>query len=235
MTSAQTRLRVTIWNEYRQEREEEETARTYPQGIHGALAAELGRDASLEIRTATLDEPEHGLPPAVLDATDVLLWWGHRAHREVSAACVDRIEARVRAGMGFVALHSAHFAEPFIRLMGTSCKLGHWAENGRRETLWVVAPDHPVAQGLAPSFSLPQTEMYCEPFDVPPPDELLLVSAFEGGEAFRSGCVWHRGRGRVVYLRPGHETYRIYHDPHMLRLLANTVHWLGSPSSPPSS
>ena len=218
-------VRVTVWNEFRQERTDEPVGRIYPDGIHGAIAAGL-RDAGadLDVRTATLDEPVHGLSEPVLAGTDVLTWWGHVAHNEVADAVVDRVYRRVLDGMGLVVLHSGHHSRIFRRLMGTSCDL-KWREDGKRERLWVVDPSHPIADGLGESIVLDEEEMYGEHFDIPAPDELVLVSWFEGGEVFRSGCAWRRGRGRVVYLRPGHETHPTYFDPGMRRLIANSVRW----------
>ncbi|MDF2703261.1 MAG: trehalose utilization protein ThuA [Rubrobacteraceae bacterium] len=87
---------------------------------HAAPAAL--RDGGLpEVHIATLDEPEHGLTEEVLDATDVLLWWGHMAHDEVADEVVERIHERVLGGMGLIVPHSGHFSEIFKRLMGTSC------------------------------------------------------------------------------------------------------------------
>lgn len=216
-------LRVTVWNEFRHERSDPAVAAIYPDGIHEALAGPL-RAAGLDVRTATLDEPEHGLPEAALAATDVLLWWGHKAHEEVADAVAERVQARVLGGMGLVALHSAHFSKPFKRLMGTSCDL-KWRVAGERERIWVVAPGHPIAAGLPERIDLAPEEMYGEPFDVPPPEELVFVSWFQGGEVFRSGCCWRRGRGRVFYFRPGHETYPSYHDPLVQRVILNAVGW----------
>ena len=233
-------IRVTVWNEHRQERSDSPVARIYPDGIHAAIADGLrGLDTGggepgdesgddLEVRTATLDEPGNGLPDDVLATTDVLTWWGHVAHDEVPAELVDRVQARVLDGMGLVVLHSGHFSRIFKRLMGTTCDL-KWREDGRRERLWVVDPSHPIAAGLGESFVLGEEEMYGEHFDIPAPDELVLVSWFEGGEVFRSGCTWRRGRGRVVYLRPGHETHPTYFDPGMRRLIANAVRWAAAP------
>ena len=119
---------------------------------------------------------------------------------------VDRVQARVLDGMGLIVLHAGHFSKIFKRLMGTSCDL-KWREDGRRERLWVVDPSHPIAEGVGESFVLAEEEMYGEHFDIPPPDELVFVSWFEGGEVFRSGCTYRRGRGRVFYFRPGHETH----------------------------
>jgi trehalose utilization protein len=222
-------LRVTVWNEFRHERASPAVGKIYPQGIHEALAAPL-RATGHAVRTATLDEPEHGLSTGVLEATDVLLWWGHKAHAEVRDEVVDRVHARVLQGMGLIALHSAHFSKIFKRLMGTSCDL-KWREAGERERLWVVAPGHPIAAGLPERIELAREEMYGEHFDIPVPDELVLISWFQGGEVFRSGCCYRRGAGRVFYFRPGHETYPTYHDPAIQRLIANAVRW-AAPSAP---
>jgi len=222
--------RVTVWNEFRQERRDEPVRAVYPDGIHAAIADGLrAAGGDLEVRTATLDEPEQGLPDTVLASTDVLTWWGHAAHADVSNATVDRVQARVLDGMGLVVLHSGHHSRIFKRLMGTSCDL-KWREDGRRERLWVVDPSHPITEGLDDSIVLPEEEMYGEHFDIPAPDELVLVSWFEGGEVFRSGCCYTRGRGRVFYFRPGHETHPTYFLPHVRRVIANGVELAAGPS-----
>jgi trehalose utilization protein len=215
--------RVTVWNEFRHERSNPQVGAVYPDGIHEALAAPL-RQAGFEVRTATLDAPEHGLGAGVLEATDVLLWWGHQAHAEVRDEVALRIHARVLDGMGLIALHSAHFSKIFKGLMGTSCDL-KWREADERERLWVVAPGHPIAAGLPERIELAREEMYGEHFDIPAPDELVLISWFQGGEVFRSGCCFRRGAGRIFYFRPGHETYPTYHEPEIQRLIANAVRW----------
>ncbi|HET7031153.1 MAG TPA: ThuA domain-containing protein [Candidatus Limnocylindrales bacterium] len=219
--------RVTVWGEHRQERSDAAVAAIYPEGIHGAIAAGL-RDAGHDVRTATLDEAEHGLTDEVLASTDVLTWWGHVAHDEVSDAVVGRVQARVLDGMGLIVLHSGHHSRVFRRLMGTTANL-HWREAGERERIWVVDRSHPIANGLGESFVLDEEEMYGEPFDVPPPDELVLISWFQGGEVFRSGCCWRRGRGRIFYFRPGHETHPTYHQPIVRRVIANAVGWAAGP------
>lgn len=215
--------RVTVWNEYRQERDSDEVAAVYPDGIHVAIAEGL-RERGHDVRTATLDEPEHGLSEDVLAATDVLTWWGHRAHDEVSDEVVDRVVARVHGGMGLIVLHSGHYSKPLRRLLGTSCAL-KWRQSGERERVWVVEPGHPIAAGLDECFEVPRAEMYGERFDVPAPDDLVLCSWFEGGEVFRSGCCYTRGKGRLFYFRPGHETYPIYRQPEIRTVLANAVEW----------
>ena len=220
-------LRITVWNEFRHERDNDTVRALYPDGIHQvlaeALAEHLGDQA--EIRTATLDEPQHGLTADVLAATDVLTWWGHGAHDEVQDAVVDAVQQRVLEGMGLLVLHSAHASKIFRRLMGTGCML-RWREAAERERIWTVSPGHPICEGLQDEhFELPRTEMYGEFFDIPAPDELVFISWFEGGEVFRSGCTFHRGKGRIFYFRPGHETFPIYYDENVRRILANGVRW----------
>ena len=217
-------MNITVWNEHVHEREEGEAARIYPDGIHATIAAFL--DGLGTVRTATLAEPSHGLEPEVLDATDVLLWWGHTAHDDVADEVVERVVERVWAGMGLVVLHSGHYSKPFKRLMGTSCDL-QWRHD-ERETVWTVAPGHPITAGIPASFVIPEQEMYGEFFDVPPPEQLVFISSFTGGEVFRSGGCWTRGRGRVYYFSPGHENNPVYHQPDVQRVLVNGTRWAAS-------
>ncbi len=222
-------IRVTVWNEYRHERRSERVRQVYPDGIHAAIAAMLG-EQGFAARTATLDEPEHGLTTDVLDATDVLIWWGHIAHREVSDEIVDRVQQRVLGGMGLIVLHSGHFSKIFKRLMGTSCDL-KWRDDDR-ERIWVLEPGHPIAQGLGEYIELPE-EMYGEPFDVPAPETLVFVSWFGGGEVFRSGCCYTRGNGKIFYFRPGHETLPTYYNPDVQRVIVNAVRWAAPTTNKP--
>jgi trehalose utilization protein len=216
-------IRVTIWNENLHEKTNPQVTAIYPEGIHGALARGLQSNA-VEIRTATLDQPEHGLGEDVLRETDVLIWWGHIAHGQVDNAIVERVHQRVLAGMGLIVLHSGHFSKIFKKLMGTTCDL-KWREANEKERLWIVDPSHPIARGMGEYFELPEEEMYGEHFDIPAPDELIIVSWFAGGEIFRSGCTWRRGQGKIFYFRPGHETYPTYYNADVLRVLQNGIQW----------
>jgi len=220
---------VTVWNEYRHERKNPAIAEIYPEGMHAAIAAGLNAAEGIRARTATLDEPDHGLGEEVLAGTDVLIWWGHMAHNEVRDEIVERVQAHVISGMGIICLHSAHFSKIFRRLMGTTCSL-KWREAGEREVIWCTRPGHPIVEDLPDPIVLEHTEMYGEFFDVPEPDETIFISSFAGGEVFRSGCVWRRGAGKVFYFRPGHETYPIFHDANVRKVLANAVRWMAPPA-----
>ena len=225
------RISVIVWNEYQHERENAAVRAIYPDGLHAVIAQALLETPGLnpgalplDVGTATLDEPEHGLSEARLAHCDVLVWWGHKAHASVSDEVVERVQRRVLEGMGLIVLHSGHFSKIFRRLLGTNCSL-KWREADEKERIWVVEPSHPIAAGLPEYFELPFEEMYGERFDVPPPDETVFISWFEGGEVFRSGLCWQRGHGRIFYFRPGHEAYPSYHDPCVQRVLANAVQW----------
>jgi len=221
---------VTVWNEYRHERDSDVVAEIYPDGIHAVIAEALNV-AGFETRTATLDEPDHGLSDDVLDSTDVLTWWGHAAHEEVRDEIVDRVHQHVLDGMGLLVLHSGHYSKIFKRLMGTSCSL-KWREAAEKERLWVVEPSHPIADGLEEYIEVDAAEMYGERFDIPAPDTLVFNSWFEGGEVFRSGCCYRRGNGRVFYFRPGHETYPVYHNEAVQQVLVNAVRWAAPGEGP---
>src|SRR5689334_15988412 len=98
-------IKVTIWNEYRHEKSHEEVRKVYPDGLHAPIAEHL-RSQGMDVRIATLDEPEHGLSEVALADSDVLIWWGHMAHAEVSDEVVGRVQQRVLEGMGLIVLHS---------------------------------------------------------------------------------------------------------------------------------
>ena len=215
---------VSGWGENVHEQTNDIVARIYPKGMHQCIAEGLNEAEGIDATAVTLQDPEQGLSEAMLESTDVLLWWGHAAHGDVLEETVDRVQKRVLQGMGLIVLHSGHYSKIFKRLMGTTCSL-KWREAGERERLWVVNPGHPIVQGLGDYIELPHTEMYGEPFAVPNPDEVIFISAFEGGEVFRSGLTYKRGNGKIFYFRPGHETYPIYYDAQVKTVLKNAVNW----------
>jgi trehalose utilization protein len=216
-------LTVTVWNEYQHETIDPEVAKIYPNGIHEAIAQHL-RSQGLTVQTATLEQPEQGLTDEVLAHTDVLIWWGHIAHDQVEDSVVNKVQQRVLDGMGLIVLHSGHFSKIFKRLMGTSCNL-KWRDSGETERIWVVAPGHPIAEGLGEYFEIAAEEMYGEFFDIPSPDTLVFISWFKGGEVFRSGCCFYRGRGKIFYFRPGDQAYPTYHQPEVLHVITNAARW----------
>ncbi|MCI2421740.1 ThuA domain-containing protein [Saccharopolyspora sp. K220] len=227
-------LRITVWNEgvHESTKDPAGMAAYYPDGIHGAIAAGIGGQLpDATVRTALLSDPEHGLGEAVLAETDVLLWWGHKAHRQVDDDVVDRVQRHVLGGMGLLVLHSGHFSKIFTRLLGTTCSLS-WRNAAEREVLWTVAPTHPIAEGVPNPLVIPEQETYGEFFDIPTPDELVFISSFTGGEVFRSGVTFHRGQGRIFYFSPGDERYPVYNQPEIHRILANGIRWAAQPDLP---
>ena len=220
-------IKVAIWNEFRHEKVEGGVpGQVYPGGLHLALRNGLAAP-DLDIRTATLDEPEQGLPEALLDDTDCLVWWGHKAHGEVDDALVKKILKRVWNGMGLVVLHSGHYSKIFQAVNGTSCRL-RWREIGESERIWCADPSHPVAEGVPETFALEHEEMYGEPFMIAPDGHVVFYGWFKGGETFRSGVAFQRENGRIFYFQPGHETYRSFYDPNVLKVIGNAIRWTGS-------
>ena len=215
-------LHVTIYNEFVHEQTEEAVRAVYPEGIHTALKKALECD-DIAVRTVTLDTVQQ-LTEEVLNDTDVLLWWGHLRHNAVPDEIALRVQKAVLQGMGAIFLHSGHHSKPFKLLMGTPCYLS-WREDGDREYVWVVNPAHPIAQGIGRYIRLEHEETYSEPFMVPEPDELVFIGSYEGGEAFRSGCCYNRGYGKIFYFQPGHETFPTFYQPDVIRVIKNAIYW----------
>jgi trehalose utilization protein len=247
--SATGALRVLVWDENPSHAPKE----IYPHGINGAIAEGLNELGGGQIRayTANQDDPEQGCGEHSLAESDVLFWWGHARHRDISDAVMMRVFHHVHErGMGFVALHSAHYAKPFQAILACPGHLkGGWreAEPADTEEITVCATHHPIAEGVT-GFTLTHEEMYGAPFDVPPPLCVVFQSYFPlGGEHFPSGLCWTvgqgkkpgftsgggngenegEGAGRVFYFRPGHETYPTYYNASVRRILYNAALWCG--------
>ncbi len=215
-------IKVTIYNEYLHERASERVAKVYPHGIHEALKENL-TDEDISVKTVTLDNVED-ITDELLADTDVFMWWGHKAHEKVPDEIAVRVQQACLAGMGMIFLHSGHHSKPFKLLMGTPCNLS-WREDGDREYLWVCDPSHPIVQGIGNYIKLEHEETYGEPFMIPEPDKLIFIGNYEGGEAFRSGCCYRRGYGKIFYFQPGHETFPTFYHPDVIRVLKNAIRW----------
>ncbi len=242
-------LRVMVWDENPAHAPKE----VYPHSINGCIASNLNEmsKGSVFAFRSNLDDPEQGCSEAALSETDVLIWWGHARHREVSDETMMRVYHHVHhRGMGFLPLHSAHYAKTFQAVLSCPGHLkGGWREGNPPDTeeITVAAPKHPIAQGVEP-FVLDREEMYGAPFDVPPPQCVVFQSYFPvGSEYFPSGMCWsvgdgkkpgftsgggngeHEGEGlgRVFYFRPGHETFPTYSHPMVQKILLNAVLWCG--------
>jgi len=169
--------------------------------MHTTIAAgiaEIDRSKSVPL---LCNSRKHGLTKRVLDETDVLVWWGHAAHRKVRDAVVERILARCGKAWG---------SSRCTRLITPSPSCASWARAARSSgakrrarALWVCNPAHPITRGIDRYFESRMSRCMGEPFAVPAPDEIIFISWFEGGEVFRSGCTWKRGNGKIFYFRPG--------------------------------
>ncbi len=218
------KIRVTVWHEFRHEREPGGAQDMYPNGIHAVIKEFLDKNDDMDVRIVCLDDPDQGLPDEVLNNTDVLMWWGHGFHWEVKDELVDKIVNRVYVdGMGFIGLHSAHHSKPFRKMLGCTGNL-EWGES-IKEIVWNLDPTHPIAEGLPKAFELEADELYSEPFFIPKPDDLIFGGWFEHGNIFRSGCTWTRGLGKIFYFQPGHEDCPSYYNPYVQKILTNAVRW----------
>ena len=216
-------LRVTVWNEFVHEREYPNIRAVYPEGIHGCLRRFLEKEQDITVTCVTLDMPHQGITKELLDNTDVLIWWSHARQDDITDETVCLVRNVVHSGMGLIALHSAHFSRIMRDLLGTTMTL-HW-RHGDREKLWCIDPTHPIAQGVPACIDIPEEEMYGECFDIPKPEEIIFIGWFAGGEVFRSGVTFTRGRGRIFYFQPGHEEAPVYEHPDIQRIIVNAVRW----------
>lgn len=228
------KIRVTVFNEHNQDRYEPVSV-VYPQGIHETVADAFREDQAFEVKTITQDMPEHGLSAALLADTDVLVWWSHLDNALLDDEIAGRVCRRVvEGGMGFLALHSGIYSKPWQRMLGICYNAGAWGRfrctaSGERQRVWVIAPGHPIAEGIGDCIEIAHDEMYGEPLLMPDPDKTVFISWWEGGEVARSGCVFERGRGRLFQFTPGHETFPIYEQAEVRRVLRNAARWLAPP------
>jgi len=219
-------INVLVWCEDIQNKTQEDVKATYPEGMHNTIAEFLKKDPKITATTATLDSPDCGITKEVLEKTDVILWWGHVGHDKVPDNIVDMLyNAVIHKGIGIICLHSAHYAKIFKKLMGTSCGLQIQAPPFAAEKLWTLLPGHPIAAGIPNPVDIEVEECYNEYFDIPQPDELIFNAAFEGCRSFRAGAAYHRGRGKVFYFQPGHETFPIYRQKEIQDIILNAVYW----------
>ncbi|MBQ1258623.1 MAG: ThuA domain-containing protein [Clostridia bacterium] len=217
-------IKVTVWNEFRHEKTKGHVKAIYPNGLHAVIADFLGKNEDISVRLAALDDEYQGLPDDVLEDTDVLIWWGHMAHKEVDDELVKKIQQRVYLGkMGLIALHSGHHSKVFKAVIGTNGNL-QWGRE-QKEIIWNVNPGHPICAGIPDHFLIESEEVYSEPFFIPEPDALLFIGWFEDGNVFRSGACFNRGAGKVFYFQPGHESCRSFYNPYVQKIITNGVYW----------
>ncbi len=220
---AQATRCVVVWSEGTAPK------KVYPNDINTAIAEGLKQLQGWEVIVANLSDPDQGLPDKVLNRADVLIWWGHQKHDQVKNELVDKIVKRVKEdGMGFISLHSSHFAKPNKKLMGTACSWGAYVGDSVTLKVTVKSPDHPIAKDVK-EFTIEHSERYSDPYAVPKPQAVVFegVATLKDGKTDPSqqGLTWEVGKGKVFYFQPGHETNPVFFDPNIRRIIANAVQW----------
>jgi len=220
---ARARRCVVVWSEGTAPKE------IYPNDINGAVAEGLKDLRGWEVVKANLSDPEQGLPEALLARADVLIWWGHKKHDQVKDELVDKIVKRVKEdGMGFIALHSSHFAKPNKKLMGTPCTWKAYVTDSTTLKVTVKSPDHPIAKDVK-DFTIEHGERYSDPYAVPTPKAVVFegVASLKDGKTDPSqqGLTWEIGKGKVFYFQAGHETNPVFFDVNVRKIMANAVQW----------
>ncbi|MCB1210576.1 MAG: hypothetical protein KDK97_14695, partial [Verrucomicrobiales bacterium] len=138
-------IHVLVWDE-RQPRQ----AEAYENFLGNEISKQLTASAKgLELRSAALDDPEQGLTEENLKWANVLVWWGHARHKDVTDESVKRVMDRLLAGdLDLIALHSAHWARPFVESMNWRSREDareHFAKTlpGKIVTFTTVDPPKP--------------------------------------------------------------------------------------------
>jgi trehalose utilization protein len=225
-------IRVTVWNEFLDEKRWPEIMTLYPGGVHGYLGQLLRQDERFDVKIRCLQDACFGLDEQTLNETDVLIYYSHVHKQEPSEAVLAQIIQRVQNGMGIIFLHSGLFSKLASRLIGPRGKASY-REYAEKERVWVIERGHPIAQGLDAYFEFPQSEMYGDPCDIPTPDELIFISWYSGGNAARSGYTYRRGAGKVFCFTPGHAWYAIMTCAPFHQVLRNAVSWAQPPAAAP--
>jgi trehalose utilization protein len=228
LLAAADKRKVVVWSEGTAN-VDAGSKKVYPNDINTAVADGLKPLEGWEIILASLKDPDQGINDELLNSTDVLIWWGHKKHGDVKDELVSKIDKRVREeGMGFLALHSSHFAKPYKKLMGTACSWREYQADGTSVKITIKEPNHPICKGVK-DFSLPKIERYGEPFRVPTPEAVPLDGVYTKPngqtEPGRMGLCWTVGKGKVFYFTPGHETYNDFYLPEVQQIMRNAVAW----------
>ena len=219
-------MRIHVWAENMPlDIHKDEMRRIYPDGIEHAIAGFLSEQNDFEVSASRGTDPEYGLTEEIVSGTDVLVYWSHKHWREIPEEKVALLHEAVLGGMGLVLLHSAHASKIFARLLGTRTTALTWHEDAERQRVFTVLPSHPISAGLPPYFDIAEDESYGEYFDIPQPDELVFITVSEGMDALRSGCCFYRGKGRIFYFSSGHETYPVYYQKEVQKVILNAVRW----------
>jgi putative membrane-bound dehydrogenase-like protein len=180
------------------------------------LAAPLARKGIQLTHVAT---PAEALRPEVLAQYDALMIYAN--HTDITEAQEQALMSFVEGGKGVVALHCASFmftkAPRFIPMIG-----GQFSTHGTGEfTAEIVAPDHPIMDGLAPFTTWDETYVHTRHNPV---DRTVLMERVD--DKGREPYTWVRtqGKGRVFYTAFGHDE-RTWRNPGFQLLVERATTW----------
>ena len=113
-------VHVLVWDEQQPAQKE-----AYPNFLGNAIADYLKSCAGIEVRSVRLDDPDQGLSADDLNWAQVLVWWGHVRHSEITPETArSKIIEPIKAGkLSLLALHSAHWSTPFVEAMNERTRL----------------------------------------------------------------------------------------------------------------
>ncbi len=139
-------IRVLVWDE-----QQTEQKRAYDNFLGNQIADHLKTRPGLIVKSACIHDEEKGVSPAFLRGCDVLIWWGHVRHADITPEMAKPILDRIREGtLSLIALHSAHWSTPFVQAMfertRNDAQKSLQSEGGRVEVSFV----EPVKRFSAP-------------------------------------------------------------------------------------
>ncbi len=130
--------KVLVWDEQQPTQKQ-----AYSNFLGNEIAGHLKSQSGISVRSISINDPGQGLKSGELDGCNVLIWWGHVRHAEITPETGRSIVQRIKDGkLSLIALHSAHWSTPFVEAMNERTRID-FAErersvvNGRVEVTYV--------------------------------------------------------------------------------------------------
>jgi len=106
-------INVVVWDERQAEQKQ-----AYDNFLGNQIADHLKGKTGLSVKSVSIEDDEKGLSPGIIRGCDVLIWWGHKRQAEITPKMAAPLIERIKEGtLSLIALHSAHWATPFVEAM----------------------------------------------------------------------------------------------------------------------